>query len=162
MNIQYAKNPRWSDSAHTMIDLIIKIVGIDEEIPFTASSNDTEDHGRKLFQSAVGGEFGPIADYQAPVLSADQIERMLSISVQSYLDSTAQLYGYDDIKTAISYADEPSVPQYQKEGMAFREWRSITWAKFYEIMSNVSSGEISAPEPTELIASLPQLSMPEK
>ena len=162
MNIQYAKNPRWSDSAHTMIDLIIKIVGLDEEIPFTASSNDTEDHGRKLFQSAVGGEFGPIADYQAPVLSADQIERMLSISVQSYLDSTAQLHGYDDIKTAISYADEPSVPQYQIEGTAFREWRSLIWAKFYEIMSNVSSGEISAPEPTELIASLPQLSMPEK
>lgn len=162
MNIQYAKNPRWSDSLHTQIDLMIKIFGIDEEIPFTASSNDTEDHGRKLFQSAVGGEFGPIAEYQAPVLSDDQLKHLLSISVQSHLDSTAQLYGYDDIKTAISYADEPSVPQYQKEGMAFREWRSITWAKFYEIMSNVSSGEISAPEPTELIASLPQLSMPEK
>lgn len=162
MNIQYAKNPRWSNSAHTMIDLIIKIVGIDEEIPFTASSNDTEDHGRKLFQSAVSDEFGPIAEYQAPVLSNDQLKHMLSISVQSHLDSIAQLYGYDDIKTAISYADEPSVPQYQKEGMAFREWRSITWAKFYEIMSNVSSGEISAPEPTELIALLPQLSMPEK
>lgn len=162
MNIQYAKNPRWSDSAHTMIDLIIKIVGLDEEIPFTAISNDIEDHGRKLFQSAVGGEFGPIAEYQAPVLSDDQLKHLLSLSVQSHLDSIAQLYGYDDIKTAISYADEPSVPQYQKEGMAFREWRSITWAKFYEIMSNVSSGEISAPEPTELIASLPQLSMPEK
>ena len=162
MNIQYAKNPRWSDSAHTMIDLIIEIVGLDEEIPFTASSNDTEDHGRKLFQSAVGGEFGPIAEYQAPVLSDDQLKHLLSISVQSHLDSTAQLYGYDDIKTAISYADEPSVPQYQKEGIAFREWRSITWAKFYEIMSNVSSGDISAPDPTELIASLPQLSMPEK
>ena len=162
MNIQYAKNPRWSDSLHTQIDLMIKIFGIDEEIPFTASSNDTEDHGRKLFQSAVGGEFGPIADYQAPVLSDDQLKHLLSISVQSHLDSTAQSYGYDDIKTAISYADEPSVPQYQKEGIAFREWRSITWAKFYEIMSNVSSGEISAPEPTELIASLPQLSMPEK
>lgn len=162
MNIQYAKNPRWSDSLHTQIDLMIKIFGIDEEIPFTASSNDTEDHGRKLFQSAVSGEFGPIAEYQAPVLSDDQLKHLLSISVQSHLDSTAQLYGYDDIKTAISYADEPSVPQYQKEGIAFREWRSITWAKFYEIMSNVSSGEISAPEPTELIASLPQLSMPEK
>jgi hypothetical protein len=36
------------------------------EVPFTASPNDPEAHGRELHARALAGEFGPIAAYVAP------------------------------------------------------------------------------------------------
>ncbi|MFM8899164.1 MAG: hypothetical protein ACKOF9_04340 [Burkholderiales bacterium] len=66
MELQYAQDPTWADAAHTKIDLTIKWVGIAAEYPFTASQGDTEAHGRGIFDAAVAGEFGPIADYVAP------------------------------------------------------------------------------------------------
>lgn len=35
-------------------------------IPFTASPDDIEAHGRELFQSALVGELGPVESYIAP------------------------------------------------------------------------------------------------
>lgn len=32
-------------------------------IPFTASPNDIEDHGRAIYQACVNGQFGHIAPY---------------------------------------------------------------------------------------------------
>ncbi len=61
-----AKNPQWVNAENTMIDLIVThpVFG---EIPFTASPDDVEEHGRELFAKAVAGEFGPVADYVPPV-----------------------------------------------------------------------------------------------
>lgn len=67
MQLQYAKDPVWADAEHTMIDLTIKWDGINEEFPFTASPTDVEAHGRAIFEAAVSGQFGEIAEYVAPV-----------------------------------------------------------------------------------------------
>ena len=66
MQLEYAKDPHWADAAHTMIDLTIKWVGINEEFPFTASPTDCEAHGRAIFEQASQGAFGPMAEYVAP------------------------------------------------------------------------------------------------
>jgi hypothetical protein len=66
MNLQYAKDPRWVNAEHTMIDLTIKWDGINEEYPFTASSIDCEAHGRAIFAAAVAGEYGLVAEYVPP------------------------------------------------------------------------------------------------
>ena len=39
---------------------------LDADVPFAASPNDPEAHGRELYQRAIAGEFGPIAEYVAP------------------------------------------------------------------------------------------------
>ncbi|RUT30925.1 hypothetical protein WG29040_23595 [Pseudomonas sp. PAMC 29040] len=44
------------------------------EIPFTASADDTEEHGRLIHASALAGEYGDIADYKAPAYTAVQLE----------------------------------------------------------------------------------------
>lgn len=67
MELEYAKNPAWVDAEHTMIDLTIKWVQASEEYPFTASQNDIEAHGRAIFAAAAAGEFGPVAEYVAPL-----------------------------------------------------------------------------------------------
>jgi hypothetical protein len=66
MKIEYAKNPVWATAEHTMIDLTIKWVEIDEELPFTASSTDVEAHGRSIFEQAAAGAFGGVAEYVSP------------------------------------------------------------------------------------------------
>jgi len=61
-----AKNPKWTDVKHTRIDLITTFNNIPDEIPFTADPKDCEAHGRDIFQRAVKGEFGPVAEYEPP------------------------------------------------------------------------------------------------
>lgn len=63
MNLAYAKELRWADADHTMIDMIIKWDQFPYELPFTASPNDSAEHGRAIFAAAVAGQFGEVAEY---------------------------------------------------------------------------------------------------
>jgi hypothetical protein len=56
---------RWTNAAHSAIELL-GTHAVYGEIPFTASPNDTEAHGRDIFARCIAGEFGPIAEYAAP------------------------------------------------------------------------------------------------
>jgi len=62
MNLQYAKNPVWVNAEHTMIDCEIEHpqYGL---IPFTASPDDVEQHGRDIFAQLSQGV---VADYVPP------------------------------------------------------------------------------------------------
>lgn len=60
-----------------------------------------------------------------------QLQRQAVQAIQLLLDAQAQAWGYDNIFTACTYADEPAVPQFQAEGQALRAWRSATWAACY-------------------------------
>lgn len=77
-------------------------------------------------------------------------------AVQSLLDSTAQSMNYDDIKSAVTYADEPSVPKFQDEGKRLRAWRSLVWEECYSIMEQVDAKELDAPSVQTLIDLLPK------
>lgn len=66
MQLEYAKNPVWANAEHTMIDLTVRFAEIPEDLPFTASPNDVEAHGRAIFAAAVAGEYGPVAEYLPP------------------------------------------------------------------------------------------------
>lgn len=80
--------------------------------------------------------------------------------VQEYLDAMARSLGYDDIRTAVTYAEEPAVPKFQNEGKALRAWRSLVWATCYQLFDEVVAG--TTPEPTmdELVGLLPRLVVP--
>jgi hypothetical protein len=60
-------NPRWANEAHTMINCEITTSQFgDEVLPFTASQNDCEAHGRGIFADIVAGVYGEIAEYVPP------------------------------------------------------------------------------------------------
>lgn len=60
-------NLRWSNMAHTTIDCQITTSQFgDEVLPFTASQDDVEAHGRAIFADIVAGKYGTIAEYIAP------------------------------------------------------------------------------------------------
>lgn len=80
--------------------------------------------------------------------------------IQEYMDAMARSLNYDDIKTAVTYADEPSVPKFQIEGRALRAWRSQIWAAGYALLARVEAGEIAEPTQEELVELLPRLVVP--
>lgn len=95
-----------------------------------------------------------------PVPTTEQLIERFRAVIQEHMDAAARLAGYDDIKAAVTYAEEPTVPKFQAEGKALRAWRSLVWAYGYEQIDAVQSGARSLPTPEELIAELPPLVMP--
>lgn len=97
---------------------------------------------------------------EPPPPTAAQITAALTAAVQAHMDEQARALNYDDIKTAVTYADEPAVPKFQAEGVVFREWRSLCWAHCYAAMAAVHLGERDIQTAEELIAELPPLVLP--
>jgi hypothetical protein len=95
----------------------------------------------------------PVARPRA--LTPEKVAASLSIAVQAHVDGTARALGYDNALAAISYADEPSVPQYQAEGVALRAWRSLVWAAADKL---IASGNVDSAE--ALIKKLPKFTRP--
>jgi hypothetical protein len=95
----------------------------------------------------------------APTVQA--ITEQFEQATQAKLDAAAQAQGYDNISTAISYADEPSVPKFQNDGIAFRTWRSLVWAYAYEQLALVQSGGRGQPTVDAFLQELPALELPE-
>ena len=84
----------------------------------------------------------------------------LTQAVQQHLDTKAQSLGYDDIRSAATYADEPAVAKFQNEGRALRAWRSLLWAAAYSKLQRVNAGLEPVPTKEMLIASLPVFTPP--
>lgn len=88
----------------------------------------------------------------------DQVKLLqvtLTSVVQAILDAKAQSYHYDNLTTAVTYAEEPSVPKFQEEGQAFRAWRSQVWASAYSILAEVQAGTRAFPTLAEVPSLLP-------
>lgn len=86
-----------------------------------------------------------------------EIKNSLVIAVQLHMNETVKMRGYDNIMSCVTYADEPAVPQFQTEGQKARAWRSLVWAKCYQVMADVKDGKRAIPTTEELISELPEL-----
>ena len=84
------------------------------------------------------------------------IQASLTQAVQHVLDSKAQELNYDNCLSVCSYIDT-GVARFDAEGKAFRAWRSLVWAKGYEILAQVKAGQRTIPTEEQLIAELPKL-----
>lgn len=58
--------PKWANAEQTAIDCMVTFDIIGEPVPFTATPNDTEAHGREIFARCASGEFGEVAAYVEP------------------------------------------------------------------------------------------------
>jgi hypothetical protein len=65
--LKYAKNPIWNNATGNAIYLTVRFEEINEDLPFLATSYDSEPHGVDLYNRAKAGEFGVIAPYVAPI-----------------------------------------------------------------------------------------------
>lgn len=102
-----------------------------------------------------------IQQHLNPQAAVEQIQKDLTSAVQAHMDSVAKNKGYDNILSAVTYADEPGVPAFQAEGVVFRAWRSAAWEYCYAQLAAVLKGERETPTAAELIEELPELILPE-
>ncbi|SCZ14514.1 hypothetical protein [Pseudomonas sp. NFACC37-1] len=90
----------------------------------------------------------------------DEVKVELLWQTQVFMDEKAREAGYDNLLTAISYAEEPTVEKFQNEGKAFRAWRSLVWAYANEQVNLVLSGDRPQPGVEEFLNGLPSLNLP--
>ena len=76
----------------------------------------------------------------------------LESAVNKHINDAAIAMRYESILTAVTYASDPTVPQFQSEGLSLLSWRSACWAKCYELLA---VGVMMSAE--ELIAQLPKI-----
>lgn len=82
-------------------------------------------------------------------------------AIQSMLDAKAQERLYDNILSACTYATS-TAPKFKAEGEACVAWRDAVWARGYELMGQVKSGQMPAPTIPELLAMLPTMTWPDE
>jgi NCAIR mutase (PurE)-related protein len=95
-----------------------------------------------------------IAAITNPAETPEQITARLTASVDKYLNDTAKSYGYDDIRSMVSYKDDPN-PKFDQEGTAAKFWRSAVFTYCIEVIAAVQAGTRDIPTEAELIAELP-------
>lgn len=103
----------------------------------------------------------PESESESEPQTPEQLQKAFVDAIQLHMDNTARTFRYDDIKSAVTYAEEPSVPKFQMEGRGFRAWRSLVWAYAYEQLALVQNGEREQPTIADFIMELPELVIPE-
>jgi hypothetical protein len=95
-----------------------------------------------------------------PPPTIEEITARYTAAVQERLDAFARTRGYDGIISACSYVTS-AVPQFRLEAARCVTARDATWAKCYQVMGAVLSGERDTPTLEELFETLPELEWPE-
>ncbi|MCT9015068.1 hypothetical protein N6G05_15980 [Cupriavidus gilardii] len=68
--------PRWINAEKTMIQCKVKFDHLDRVLDFNASPDDSEPHGREIFERLIAGDFGAIGDYVPPPSNDSPIDPM--------------------------------------------------------------------------------------
>lgn len=100
-----------------------------------------------------------VTTMQGPGPSVVEATKLYEQAVQAKLDDAARAARYDSIATAVSYAEEPPVPKFQKDGIAFRACRSLVWAYAYEQLALVLAGGREQPTVEAFLLELPELEL---
>lgn len=136
-----------------------------ESLPDDLVEITDDEHGVLLNGQSAGKSIKAGADgkpylVDPPPPTEEQQIRVYEKAAQAHMDAAAREHGYDNVATAVSYADEPAVTKFQREGKAFREWRSLVWAYCYDQLAKYKAGQIEKPTVEQLIAALPALVIP--
>lgn len=117
--------------------------------------------GNKVAQWAGGVWVVLAGPPSPPAPDTAAITKLYEQAVQAKLDGAAIAARYDSIATAVSYAEEPAVPKFQNDGIAFRAWRSLVWAYAYQQLALVLAGEREQPTIEAFLLELPVLELPD-
>lgn len=136
LTLEYAKDPIWANAEQiNAINLIVKWEEFLEEMPFTATSYDTELYGVELYNNAVAGVYGTVAPYVAPIPTAEQ----------NKATATQLLYATDWISIS-DIADPTKSNPYLMNQQAFLDYRN----QLRKIAVNPVAGNLTWPiKPTE-------------
>ncbi len=93
-----------------------------------------------------------------PPETPEQTIARLEATLDRYLDSVANSYRYESIRTMATYDGDPN-PKFDAEGKAAKAWRSACYTRSVEIIDEVLSGQREVPSEDELIALMPKIDL---
>src|SRR5438445_248228 len=108
LTIVSASNPVHGDALGRSVNLMVRFAEIDGAIPFFATPDDPEPHGRKLCADALAGKYGPVAPYPK---SAEQQLSELKDATTLRVDRKAE-----DIRQGYLTSGQGQVMVYQRKG----------------------------------------------
>ena len=117
LNLTYAKNAKWANKEHTLIDVVARFEEINEDLPFTADPNDPEEHGRDIYARALSGDYGVIAEYIPPPIRIPTADNNKTTAIN--------LLQQTDWATIADVADPKISNPYLKNQQAFYDFRNI-------------------------------------
>lgn len=79
MNYTTVINPQWANLEHTAINCTVTFDGLGA-VPFTASLEDGYTHTTEIFNEAVAGAYGPVTEYEAPVVPPPPIPSVVDMA----------------------------------------------------------------------------------
>lgn len=96
-----AKNPVYSDSLGTSINLMVNFSHLKEEfVPFTARESDVQSYGGQLFREALSGSYGKIQE-AAPEEEASELDKW-----KSQMTSSDNTFISRDLENIIDALDD--------------------------------------------------------
>lgn len=136
IKIEYAKNLHFNRDGK--IDCVIKLSTFDSEMPYTASSNDSEPLGRWIFEELETEKYGAISPYTKTMTIADRIadnQKIIAALVQKA----------DDIIRPLSEERDADIIS----NTDLFKWKS--WIGYRKTLRNLdtTSPEIEWPTPPE-------------
>ena len=77
MKYTQVRNPVWANAEHTAIQCEVDFDDLVEEfVPFGATASGDYEHSHQIFAECVAGNYGPIAEYVAPVIDPEVVARI--------------------------------------------------------------------------------------
>ncbi|MBL0521633.1 tail fiber assembly protein [Aeromonas enteropelogenes] len=75
LDVLTARSPTWGNRDKTAISLVVRFAHLpDCEVPFSATPDDSAEHGRELYTRALFGEFGPVGEFtESPPTEDEQL-----------------------------------------------------------------------------------------
>ena len=128
--VESAREPRWNVDrrAITLLVVFAEHAAAVGEIPFTASPEDNEAHGRELFARAVALEFGPVLEPETPALAQAALLTAARLSAVATATINAQQTALETLQDAVrlnlaTEAEASAMPLKQAELDAWRCYR---------------------------------------
>ena len=143
--VNSARNPVWANYEKTAIDLEVDFDELDEVfVNFTASQSDPEAHGSDLYNRAVAGEFGEIADWTPPSnMTGEQAMELLRdhrniiIAQTDYIEmptkwatlTPEQQAAWSTYRNALRDlpANNPNAEYRWNDSYTQQQWANVTW-----------------------------------
>lgn len=134
------RNPHWANPEHTAIDMLVTFeesqVSLGE-LPFSARADDIEEHGRLLFLNAKNGEYGPVAEYAAPVPTADSVRAKVAALTSDASLMIANLQ--QEVNTLQDAVDMDMASDAEIARLAVAKASLTAWKKYRIYLSRVEA-----------------------
>lgn len=86
----------------------------------------------------------------------EQTLARLESAIDRYLDTQANAFRYESIRTMVTYENDPN-PKFNAEGVGAKEFRSAVYTFGVSLIGEVQSGLREVPTEDELLALMPKL-----